>query len=204
MVVTKKGTALTALFAGILMANAAYSATDGDLGENSEGNLDINLSIGDENGDPGSGSILIQRLSDLNLGEFDASNASALGAGTDFCVYRTGSPDGFDYNIEIASLNGAGNNAFELSSPTTNDIIGYSVFYSGDLGADENSDELAYGNTNPVSASDGVSLSDDGNGAFSCDTDNVSLYVRASVADASVANTAPDYGDTLTLIVTPR
>lgn len=190
-----------AFFVSSFIAGGAVAATDGELGDDSTGSLDITLSVGDENG--GTGSILIQRLDDLDLGEFDASNPSALGDGSDFCVYRTGSPNGFDYNIELSSLNGVGNTAFELLSPTTSETIGYSVFYSDTTGADADSDELSYGNSNAVRADTSVGLTDDGDGTFSCNGENVSLYVRASVEDASVASAADDYGDTLTLVVTP-
>lgn len=193
--------AVMALAVSIFVSGSALAATDGELGSNSTGDLDISLSIGDEN--EGGGSILIQRLDDLDLGEFDASNASALGKGTDFCVYRTGAPSGFDYNIEITSTNGTVNNAFQLLSQTTSQRIGYSVFYSGAVGANTESGELTHGATNSVKAEDGVSLSDD-DGTFSCDDDNVSLYVRASVSDASIAIAAADYNDKLTLVVTPE
>ena len=191
---------LSLFAAGFILTGTAFAATDGELGSNSEGSLDISLSVGDENG--GSGSILIQRLDDLDLGEFDASNPDALGDGTDFCVYRTGSPNGFDYSIDITGVNST--TTFQLLSDTTGDEIGYSVHYSSTTGADTDSDELSYGSGNLVSADTSVGLTDDGDGTFSCKGENVSLYVKASVADASVADAADDYEDTLTLVVAPR
>ena len=198
----------TAILAG-LIAGGSYTvhadlppAEQGSLGDTSQGKVGIEFQVG---GDNGGDSILIQRLSNFDLGTFGAENS--LSAEIDFCVYRTGSPNGFDFNMEVQSDNGAPaadlNGAFALVSASTGTGIGYSAVFNDKTGGSGTDYSLTQSNTNDLKATSLPSLSAATDGTFSCDGDNVSMEVKASFTDASVAKAADDYKDILTLIVSP-
>ena len=203
--ITKKTT--LAVLASTLFAGSALAATDGTLGEDSTGSLNIDFTVGDEHG-PGKSSILIQKLDDMTLGSFIAGDQKALEDFSNFCVYRTGSPTGVNFNITATSTKGG--TAFQLhktglgdgTTPTDSQKVGYGVTFSSNADDAISGALLPHGTSQAVSADTSVALTESASG-YECAGENVSIRVKADVTTASKAE-AGAYSDTLTLLVSPR
>ncbi|OED44340.1 hypothetical protein ACH42_07780 [Endozoicomonas sp. (ex Bugula neritina AB1)] len=193
-----------AVLAGTLLSGGVWAATDGSLGSTSSGTTDIDFTV---SGGPGAGgSILIDKLDDISLGTFNAdSPAAGLQGFSNFCVYKTGSPSGFDFNLTTTSGKGVTN--FELhkdgvATPTEYQKVKYAVSFSSDDNNGVNGTELTNKKVEPVSADESVGLVIENN-TYTCSGENVSILVTANLATASTAE-AGTYKDTLTLLVAPR
>ncbi len=108
-----QGIALASLLAA---AGTTYGATQGSLGAESTGSLDVTVTIEER--------VQISGLNDIALGTY--SGAGDLSGSDDFCVYRNGT--GF-YTLEVGSQNPATSGAFRLTNGTA--FIPYSVSVNG-------------------------------------------------------------------------
>ena len=176
-----------AMVFGMMVAGGSWAGT---LGSSSDDSTLIDLRIGE---DGGGNSILIQRLGDIPLGEFSESNS--LGRSENFCIYQTGSPDSFAFDLETESTSG------EFTLQSGDNSISYGVAFQGSPGITgiNNGTPLNYGDNLNLTADNGIGL----NPNYTCVDDNVSIYVQANFTEASVAPPG-DYSDTLTLIVSAQ
>lgn len=166
------------LIAGVFVGagNTALAATDGSVGFNSTGTVDISLTVNDE--------VRISNLSDINLGVF--AGADAVGS-TDACVYRNGTGA---YRI-TATGSGAGG-AFALTDGTNS--VAYTVDYDDGTGA------VAMGAAAPMIGRTGADPS-----SATCATTGNNATVTTTVAAATAASLpAGTYTGTLTLLVAPE
>ncbi len=171
------------LFKTVLLAAAAaglgstaLAATDGAVGFNSTGTVDITLNVNDE--------VRISNLADINLGVF--GGADAVGS-TDACVYRNGTGA---YRITASGSGAAG--AFTLTDGTN--TVGYSVNYDDGTGA------LAMASATPMIGRTGADPS-----SATCATTGNNATVTTTVAAADgAALPAGTYTGTLTLLVAPE
>ncbi|TVS17016.1 MAG: hypothetical protein EA417_08460 [Gammaproteobacteria bacterium] len=105
-----QGIALASLLAA---AGTAYGATQGTLGADSTGTLDVTVSIEDR--------VQISALNDIPLGTY--SGTGPLNGSDDFCVYRNGT--GL-YSLQVVGSENTGpGGVFRLTNGT--DFITYSV-----------------------------------------------------------------------------
>ena len=191
---------------GLTMTGGAWAAEQGELGETSTGKTEITFEVGTENG--GGGSILIDKLDNIPLGKFEAGTPQDLVGFSNFCVYRTGKPNGFTFDLTATSDRGGA--AFELhktelpegSAPGANQKITYEVSFSSDDNNGVGGVDLTHGEAKGVNAGSSVGLEDNGSG-YECTGENVSILVSAILADASTAETGT-YTDTLSLLVAPN
>jgi hypothetical protein len=171
------------LFKSVLLAAAvagggisAMAATDGSVGVNSTGTVDISLSVNDE--------VRISNLSDINLGVF--GGADAIGS-TDACVYRNGTGA---YRITAAG-SGAGG-AFSLTDGTN--TVAYSVAFDDGTGA------IGMGASTPMIGRTGADPA-----SATCATTGNNATVTTTVAAVDAASLpAGTYTGTLTLLVAPE
>lgn len=112
--------AIPSLGALALLSSAAFAATQGTVGFNSTGTVNINLDVNDE--------VRISNLTDINLGVFAGVDISGSSAA---CVYRNGTGN---YQLSASGSGAAG--AFTLTDGVS--TVPYSVAYddgTGPLGA---------------------------------------------------------------------
>ncbi len=160
------GSATTSLFA----------ATDGTLGATSQGDFDINLSVGDL--------IQISRLDDVTLTYTPGSNATNS---EDFCVY-TNAASG-TYNVTATSANAAAG-VFRLASGAN--FIPYALDYETvtlTSGVNSNNGGAGYA-ANTTSNNCGAS-------------DNATVDITVTEADI-LTQPSGNYSDTVTLLVSPN
>ncbi|MEO1576247.1 MAG: hypothetical protein AAFU65_14975 [Pseudomonadota bacterium] len=169
-----KSVLLAAAFVGL--GSTALAATDGAVGFNSTGTVDITLQVNDE--------VRISNLTDINLGVF--AGADAIGS-TDACVYRNGT--GF-YRI-TASGSGAGG-AFSLTDGTNS--VGYSVEFDDGTGA------VAMAASTPMVGRTGA---DPASATCATTGNNATVTTTVTAADGA-ALPAGTYTGTLTLLVAPE
>ncbi|MEM7082790.1 MAG: hypothetical protein AAF465_08650 [Pseudomonadota bacterium] len=169
------------VIAGAVMALSAptvYAATQGAVGGNSTGTLDISVDVDDE--------VRISNLTDIT-GSFDGTND--VTGSSNACVYRNGT--GL-YNI-TASGDGAAN-AFTLTDGVIASPIPYSVEFNDGSG--------------PTALSTGVTASgmtgaDQGSDTCATTGNNATISVTVAAADLLPAPAAT-YVGTLTLVVAPE
>jgi hypothetical protein len=171
------GKALAVAALATFAASNAFAAQDGLLGANSQGSLNIILSI-----DP---LVQISRLNDIALGTFDGTAKSGA---DDLCVYsNTGG-----YHI-TATGNGSGS-AFELIG-TSGATIPYAVEWADSTGASAGIDLIA---STALTGQGGNFTTPDCGGA-----DNAGVIVTISSTDLALAP-ADSYIGVLTLLVAPE
>jgi len=162
-----------------LGTTASWAATQGAVGGNSTGTLDITVDVNDE--------VRISNLTDIN-GTFDGSN-DVVGS-SDACVYRNGSGQ---YNI-TASGDGAGN-AFTLTDGVIATPIPYSVEFDDGTGA--------VGLTAGVTDTGKVGADPASDTCATTGSNNATVFVTVAAADLLPAP-ASTYVGTLTLVVAPE
>lgn len=155
---------------------SALAATDGTVGFNSTGTVDITLAVNDE--------VRISNLADINLGVF--GGADAVGT-TDACVYRNGTGA---YRITATGSGAA--SAFSLTDGTNS--VGYSVEFDDGTGA------VAMGASTPMIGRTGA----DPASATCATTGNNAVVTTTVVATDAAALPAGTYTGTLTLLVAPE
>jgi len=173
----------TSLFALGLISGSVMAATQGSLGTNSTGTLDITVDINDL--------VRVSNLDDLDLGIFNGGS-SDLSATDTFCVYRNGAGT-FDI---VMSGNGS-SSAFTLTDGTN--TIPYSVDFTNIPAATTTSmttNILVSGQQNANTSSTTCS------GAG--DSDNVSVTVTVANNDLAAAPAGINYAGTLTIVVSPE
>lgn len=158
------------------LGSTALAATDGAVGFNSTGTVDISLSVNDE--------VRISNLADIDLGIF--AGADAIGS-TDACVYRNGTGA---YRI-TATGSGAGG-AFSLTDGTNS--VAYTVEYDDGTGA------LALGSSTPLIGRTGA---DPASATCATTGNNATVTTTVTAADGA-ALPAGTYTGTLTLLVAPE
>ena len=196
--ITRKAT--LAIFTGLIIAGTAYAADRDDhqkLGSTSSDSTDITLGIKGGDGidlGNGSGSILIQGLSAISLGDFGANGAGDISNSSTFCVYRTGGGAGkIKYNITPTSTYKA------LVDKDNKNPIGYTMAYSNNVDA-VNNKALTFVETDVTTTVNGT-LSKSGD-THLCTGSNGKITVTADFSDVAAAP-AGNYKDTLVLVVSP-
>ncbi len=172
----------TSLFALGLLSGSAMAATQGSLGTNSTGSLDITVDI--------NSLVQVTNLTDLGLGTFNGGGTD-LSATDTFCVYRNGAGT---FDITMSGSGAA--NAFTLTDSTN--TIPYSVDFTNIPAAATTAmttGVLLGGQQNANTSSTTCS------GAG--DSDNVSVTVTVTSANLA-ASPAGAYGGTLTMVVSPE
>ncbi len=155
---------------------SALAATDGAVGFNSTGTIDITLTVNDE--------VRISNLTDINLGVFAGADANGSSAA---CVYRNGTGA---YQI-TATGDGAGG-AFTLTDGTNS--VAYSIDFDDGTGA------LPMTSGLPVIGRTGADPA-----SSTCATTGNNAVVSATVAAVDAATLpAGTYAGTLTLLVAPE
>ena len=171
---------VTALLFMVSAANFSQAATDGTAGNTSTGNLDINLTKGNE--------VRISNLQDVNFG---GNNSAPSQQFIDVCVYSTTG----SYRITASSASGTGN-TFRMANSGSTQFITYDLDYNdealGTSGADLNNSSLSSVFTGADQVND-----DCGGGV------NGRLFVQVSGSSFNQASSG-SYSDTLTLVVSPQ
>ncbi|MEM6638801.1 MAG: hypothetical protein AAF610_02775 [Pseudomonadota bacterium] len=178
MIISSRHLYRSALAAALAMGlgSTALAATDGAVGFNSTGTVDITLAVNDE--------VRISNLTDINLGVF--AGADAVGS-TAACVYRNGTGA---YRI-TATGSGAGG-AFSLTDGTNS--VNYAVEF------DDGTGSLAMGTATPLIGRTGADPA-----SATCATTGNNATVTTTVAAADgAALPAGTYTGTLTLLVAPE
>lgn len=172
------GMAIKGLVAGgvaVAMATSSYAVVQGDLGFTSTGSVEISLNVADE--------VRINNLADIDLGDFDGSDATGS---TPACIFRNSGNAGFEL-----TANGDGTaGAYQLADAANS--LPYSVSINTG-GADTDLDANAPATF--TSASNSVDCAVGGN--------NATISVTVDSADAA-ALPASAYTGTLTLVVSPN
>ena len=158
------------------MSTTVLAATDGLVGFNSTGTLDINLDVNDE--------VRISNLTDINLGVFAGVDAVGSSAA---CVYRNGTGN---YQLTASGDGAAG--AFTLTDGVS--TVPYSVTYDDGGGALGASTGIAL---------TGLTGGDPGSATCAGTGNNGTVTVTVTAADAS-GLPAATYAGTLTLLVAPE
>ena len=162
--------------ASAALSVTALAATDGAVGFNSTGTVDITLTVNDE--------VRISNLTDINLGVF--SGADAVGSSS-ACVYRNGTGA---YQI-LATGDGAGG-AFSLTDGAN--TVAYSIDFDDGTGAIPMTSGI------PVIGRTGADPA-----SSTCATTGNNATVAATVAAVDAATLpAGTYAGTLTLVVSPE
>ncbi len=158
------------------LSGVALTATDGAVGFNSTGTVDISLDVNDE--------VRISGLTDINLGTFAGVDAVGTSAA---CVYRNGTGN---YNLTASGDGAAG--AFTLTDGTN--TVAYSVTYDDGTGATTaTTGAVLSGLTGADAASD------------TCAVTGNNGTIEVTVAAAAAAGLpAATYAGTLTLLVAPE
>ena len=159
-----------------LMTSAGFAATQGTVGFNSTGTLDITLDVNDE--------VRISNLTDINLGVFAGVDVSGSSAA---CVYRNGTGN---YQLTASGDGAAG--AFTLTDGVA--TVPYSVTY------DDGSGPLA---ATSGTAMTGLTGGDPGSTTCAGTGNNGTVTVTVLAADAS-GLAAATYAGILTLLVAPE
>ncbi len=167
----------TSLFALGLISGSVMAATQGSLGTDSTGDLEITLDIDDL--------VQVSNLDDLYLGTFDGT--ADLSDTDTFCIYRNGAG-----TFDITMSGDGGSSAFTLTDIPALNTVPYTVDFTNAATTTTMATNVALGgqaNANTTSTTCGG-------------TDNVSITVTVATADlASVP--AGFYSGTLTMIVSP-
>ncbi len=162
--------------ASAALSVTALAATDGAVGFNSTGTIDITLTVNDE--------VRISNLTDINLGVF--AGADAIGS-SNACVYRNGTGA---YQI-TASGDGAGG-AFTLTDGTNS--VAYSIDYDDGTGAQPMTTGITVL---------GRSGADPASSTCATTGDNATVTATVAAVDAATLP-AGTYAGTLTLLVAPE
>jgi hypothetical protein len=158
------------------LSGVALAATDGAVGFNSTGTVDISLDVNDE--------VRISSLTDINLGVFAGVDAVGTSAA---CVYRNGTGN---YNLTASGDGAAG--AFTLTDGTN--TVAYSVTY------DDGSGVLAAATGVSLTGLTGADPASD-----TCGGTGNNGTIEVTVAAAAAAGLpAATYAGTLTLLVAPE
>ncbi len=171
----------TSLFALGLISGSVMAATQGSLGTNSTGTLDITVDINDL--------VQVSNLSDLALGTFNGGGADLIATDT-FCVYRNGAG-----TFDITMSGDGGSSAFTLTDGSN--TVPYAVDFTNIPAA-----TITAMTTNVVLGGQANANTSD----TTCSaggTDNVSVTVTVANADLASAP-AGTYGGTLTMVVAPE
>ena len=158
------------------LSSVALAATDGVVGFNSTGTVDISLDVNDE--------VRISNLTDINLGVFAGVDAVGSSAA---CVYRNGTGN---YNLTASGDGAAG--AFTLTDGTN--TVPYSVTYDDGSGA-------AAATAGAVLA--GLTGADPASDTCAGTGNNGTIEVTVAAADAA-GLPAATYAGVLTLLVAPE
>ncbi len=169
-----RGLLLCGLAAGL--SGTAFAATQGAVGFNSTGTLDISLTVNDE--------VRISNLTDINLGVFGGADAVGTSSA---CVYRNGTG-----NYQITATGDGAAGAFTLTDGTN--TVAYSVSYDDGSGAQ--------GATSGVTLA-GLTGADAASNTCAVTGDNATVQVTVAAADAATLPAAT-YAGTLTLVVAPE
>ena len=167
------------IVAGAMVAGgSAFAATQGTLGGTSQGDIDIDVSVGDE--------ILITALADITGTHVPGNNFTGSSPA---CVY-TNNPTG-NYNVTMTSANPGAGNEFQLNGPSG--LIIYTVDYDdGDSSATMLSGQIntTFDNADTASTNCG-----------GAPQSSIDISVPAASLDAVAAGT---YSDVITILVAPR
>lgn len=170
---------LSAFILTSFLSPMALAADDGDLGDTSTGEIQIDLEVTD--------AVKITELDDIDFGTYGGSDTGAINDGDAFCVFVNG---GDDYTITPTSSNGS----FIMVGSTTADEIEYSVkLVDAATGADAAS-AVTY---NSATSTFSGSMYRDCNSS-----DNASVDVSIEEDELTAAST-DTYSDTLILLVNP-
>ncbi len=167
------------ILAGAMVAGgSAMAATQGTLGGTSQGDIDIDVSVGDE--------IQITGLQDITGSHVPGNNFTGTSTA---CVY-TNNPTG-NYNVTMTSSNPGTANEFRLNGPSG--FIAYTVVYDdGD-------------STAPMVSSVANTTFDNADtSALDCGLSpqsSINITVPAASLDAAGPGT---YSDVVTILVAPR
>lgn len=162
--------------ASAALGMTAMAATDGAVGFNSTGTIDITLTVNDE--------VRISNLTDINLGVFAGADASGSTAA---CVYRNGTGA---YQVMASGDGTAG--AFTLTDGTNS--VPYVIDYDDGTGAQPMTSGI------PVIGRTGADPA-----SATCATTGNNATVTATVAAVDAATLpAGTYAGTLTLLVSPE
>lgn len=169
----------TSLFALGLISGSVMAATQGSLGTDSTGTLDITVDINDL--------VQVSNLTDLVLGTFNGGGADLSDSDT-FCVYRNGAG-----TFDITMTGDGGSSAFTLTDGTN--TVPYAVDFTN----------IPAASTTAMTTN--VALGGQANANTSSTTcggtDNVSVTVTVASGDLASAP-AGTYGGTLTMVVAPE
>ncbi len=173
--------ALKGLFvaSALVVAGSTFAATQGNLGPNSTGTVDISVGVGDQ--------IQISGLADITGPYVPGSDFTGSSTA---CVYRNGGTG--DFNVTITSANGSGTD-FRLNDAGT--FVVYDVTFSDSVSGAVDMDNNVLDNTNFTNANTTSPI---------CGGSPQST-IAINVPDANLgAVGAGTYADTLTIVVAPR
>ncbi|MGI9278447.1 MAG: hypothetical protein ACR2PX_02315 [Endozoicomonas sp.] len=178
-----------------LGASSVMAATDGTIGETSNGNFDINFQKGTV--------ARIWGLGDFNLTD---ANVAATPATEDICIYSNKAANSNTYQLEIASTN-----SFRLvgSGSDASTFVDYDIKVEG-LGIGNGSLDNASVNhgtdANVTSQAgnhlDAGALASQPDPSIACTGENAQISVWLPASVASLAGGA--FSDTVTLTITPQ
>jgi hypothetical protein len=158
------------------LSSAALAATQGSVGFNSTGTVDITLAVNDE--------VRISNLADINLGTFAGLDASGTTAA---CVYRNGTG-----NYRLVAIGDGAAGAFTLTDGSG--TVPYSVDYDDGSGVQAATTGVALS---------GLTGADPASDTCAGTGNNGSLTVTVAAVDAA-GMPAATYAGTLTLLVAPE